>query len=315
MAQRTRLFTLRPLWQKGFQMLTGIHFLLTYKCAFECDHCFVFGSPFAEGTFTLNRVRNVLDEARKLGTIKTIYFEGGEAFLFYPLLLESVRLARDAGFSVGIVTNAYFATTEDDAALWLKPLAELGIADLSISDDAFHFDDEDNSAKRALRAARKLGLPVDSICIDKPTVTTDAPRGKGEPIVGGGVRFRGRAVEKLTEGLPRVDWQEFIECPHEDLENPGRVHIDAYGNVHLCQGLSMGNAWQTPLSTLVQNYDARKHPIVAPLLEDGPALLVKEFNVSHEDGYVDACHLCYSARKALLDRFPEYLAPRQVYRL
>jgi len=30
---------------------------------------------------------------------------------------------------------------------------------------------------------------------------------------------------------------------------------------------------------------------------------------------VDACHLCYRTRQALLERFPEYLAPRQVYGL
>lgn len=294
-------------------MLTGIHFLLTYKCTSECDHCFVFGSPFVEGTFTVHQVQEVLDQARKIGTIKSIYFEGGEAFLFYPLLVESVRLAHDAGFKVGIVTNAYFATTEEDATLWLKPLAELGIADLSVSDDAFHFDEQDNPAKRAICAAQKLGIPVGSICIEQPTIATKTKRKKGEPVVGGGVMFRGRAVEKLTKDLPRVDWREFGECPHEELENPGRVHIDAYGNVHLCQGLTMGNAWQTSLSTLVQNYAARQHPIVALLFEGGPAELARAFNVSHDDGYVDACHLCYSVRKALLDRFPEYLAPKQVY--
>ncbi len=25
--------------------LTGLHLLLTYKCIYECDHCFVWGSP------------------------------------------------------------------------------------------------------------------------------------------------------------------------------------------------------------------------------------------------------------------------------
>ena len=294
-------------------MLTGIHFLLTYKCAFECDHCFVFGSPFAEGTFTLQQVRDVLEQARKIGTVKTIYFEGGEAFLFYPLLLESVRQAREMGFKVGIVTNAYFATTEEDAALWLQPLAELGIADLSISDDAFHFGEQDNSAKRARHAAQKLGLPVGSICIEQPTVATNDARKKGEPVVGGGVMFRGRAVEKLIADLPRVAWDEFAECPHEELEDPGRVHIDAYGNVHLCQGLCIGNAWQTPLSSLVKDYRASAHPIVAPLLQGGPAQLVRAFDLPHEDAYVDACHLCYRARQALIERFPQYLAPRQVY--
>jgi hypothetical protein len=42
---------------------------------------------------------------------------------------------------------------------------------------------------------------------------------------------------------------------------------------------------------------------------------MREFDVPHEDAYVDACHLCYRARQALLDRFPEYLAPRQVFGL
>jgi MoaA/NifB/PqqE/SkfB family radical SAM enzyme len=294
-------------------MLTGIHFLLTYKCTFECDHCFVFGSPFAEGTFTRERIRSILDDAREIGAIEWIYFEGGEPFLFYPLMLEGIRMARDAGFKVGIVTNSYFATTEEDAALWLAPLKELGIADLSISDDAFHSTEEITPAKRAIAAARKLGLTAGSICIEPPTVAANVAREKGAPIVGGGVMFRGRAVEKLTAGLPTRDWEEFTECPHEELVDPRRVHLDPYGNIHLCQGLVMGNAFETPLSSLVKNYDATQHPIVAPLVEGGPALLVKEYNIPHAAGYVDACHLCYEARRALMDRFPQYLAPRQVY--
>ncbi len=294
-------------------MLTGIHFLVSYKCTYECDHCFVFSSPSAEGTITARQIRRALDEAHQIGTIEWIYFEGGEPTLFYPLLLEGVRMARDAGFKVGIVTNAYFATTEDDAALWLKPLSDLGIADLSISDDAFHSDAKETPAKRALATAHTLGLPVGSICIEPPTVAANVVHAKGAPVVGGGVRFRGRAVEKLAAGLPTRDWESFIECPHEDLADPGRVHFDPYGNVHLCQGLSMGNAWQTPLSTLVKNYDVAAHPIAGPLASGGPALLVKEYNLPHDDGYVDACHLCYRARQALMDRFPQYLAPKQVY--
>lgn len=296
-------------------MLTGIHFLLTYQCAFECDHCFVFGSPFAKGTFTLNQVKQVLDQAEKIGTIRSIYFEGGESFLFYPLLIESIKHTRAKKFQVGIVTNAYFATSEEDAALWFAPLRDLGIADLSISDDAFHSDEADSPAKRALRAAKQLGLPTNSICIEKPTIQTRASQPKGAPIVGGGVVFRGRAAEKLTTGLPTQSWDSFTECPHEDLENPGRVHIDAFGNVYLCQGLGMGNAWHTPLSALVKNYRADAHPIARALIDGGPARLAKEYTVPHDAGYVDACHLCYSVRKNLIDRFPDYLAPKQVYGL
>lgn len=295
-------------------MLTGIHFLLSYRCTYECEHCFVFGSPSAEGTFTFEQVQRVLNETVRIGTIRRVYFEGGEAFMYYPLLVESIRKARRLGLEVGLVTNAYFATTEQDAKLWLAPLRELGIADLSISDDSFHSDEEDSPAKRAIAAARAIGLPTASICVDRPTILESPVYGpKGAPIVGGDVMFRGRAAELLTQRLPTQPWDSFTECPHEDLADPGRVHVDCFGNVHLCQGISMGNMWETPLSALISGYHPQVHPIAGPLIMGGPALLVKEYGLARADGYVDACHLCYSARKGLLDRFPQYLAPRQVY--
>ena len=125
-------------------------------CNLKCDHCFVYSSPDARGTFTLKQIRTVLDEATKIGTIKWIYFEGGEPFLFYPLMLEGIKIARRMGFKVGVVTNAYYATSEEDAELWLTPLCESGISDLSISDDSFHYEEEkDNLPKRALAAAKR----------------------------------------------------------------------------------------------------------------------------------------------------------------
>jgi hypothetical protein len=297
-------------------MLRGIHFLLTYACNFECDHCFLYCGPNAEGTFTLKQVKEVLDEAVKTRTIESVYFEGGEPFLFYPLMVEGIKIAHDMGFTTGIVTNTYWATSEEDAQLWLKPLVELELADLSVSDDAFHHGEkEDSPAKRALAAAKRLGMPADSICIEEPTVEMDKEQERGAPVIGGGAMFRGRAAEKLVEGLPRRPWKKLTECPYEDLKDPGRVHLDAFGHVHLCQGLSMGSMWEIPFSTLVQNYDPESHPICGPLLRGGPALLAKEYDVEHEDEYVDECHFCYLLRLALIDRFPQYLAPRQVYGL
>ncbi len=299
-------------------MLTGIHFILSYKCTLECDHCFIYSSPGAKGTFTLNNIKDVLTDAVKIGTIEWIYFEGGEPFLFYPLMVEGIGIAAELGFNVGVVTNAYFATTEDDAVLWLKPLYNLGVSDLSISDDLFHNEEiKDNPARRAYNAAKKLGIPVSSICIEKPVIESgsEAEHGKGAPIIGGDARFRGRAVEKLTRGLPKKPWNEFIECPYENLKEPERVHIDPYGNVHICQGLCMGNVLETPLSVLIRKYKAEEHPICGPLTEGGPALLAKKYNVKHEDNYIDECHLCYTTRLALISRFPQFLAPKQVYGL
>ena len=292
-------------------MLTGIHFLLSYACTNECDHCFVYCSPNAKGTFTLAQIKAILEEIRKIGTVEIVYFEGGEPFLYYPLMLEGIKIAHHMGFNIGVVSNSYWATNPDDAEIWLKPLLQYNITDLSVSDDLFHSEDKpENLAKHSMAAAEKLGFPVDSICLEKPAnqaEETDDPKFD--------VLFKGRAVETLSEDLPTKPWDTFTECPSEDFENPGRVHLDAYGNVHMCQGVLMGNMWEMPLSEIVKNHNGKSHPVCAPLIKGGPAQLAREYNIPHEEQYVDACHLCFLTRIALIDRFPQFLAPRQVYGL
>ncbi len=293
-------------------MLSGIHFLLTYTCTLECEHCFVYGGPRARGTFTLPQIRAVLDELPKVGSVEQVFFEGGEPALYYPLVLEGTRLARARGFKIGMVTNAYWAISDSDAELWLGPLVESGLSSMGVSDDELHYGEKTGErAGRALAAAERLGLAAHAMSTGRPTVEPGPE--DGAPTVGGGVMFRGRAVEKLTPSLPRRPPEEFTKCPHEDLRDPRRVHLDAYGNVHLCQGLCMGNMWRTPLSVLAKNYDAEAHPVCGPLVRGGPAALAVEYGFRHEDGYVDACHLCYLVRRALIETFPQYIAPAQVY--
>ena len=298
-------------------MLTGIHILLTLKCTNECDHCFLHCGPSREATFTIGQLRTLVRQIEELGTITTVYFEGGEPFLFYPLLLEGLRMARAAGFDAGIVTNGYWATSVEDGLHWLRPIRHLRIVDFSVSDDEFHrLDKNDRRAEFARQAAQELGIPTGTICIEPPSVSRQADQGqRGKPVVGGGVLFKGRAAEELTAGLPVRPREELTTCPHEDLLNPERVHVDAYGNVHLCQGLSMGNIWEKPLPDLVRSYDAQKHPIAGPLIRGGPIRLVTEYGLEMSGGYVDECHLCYMARKSLLLRFPQYLAPKEAYGL
>ena len=298
-------------------MLTGVHILLTYQCTFECDHCFLHSSPSSDGTMTLETIQEIFEESLKIGSVRSIFFEGGEPFLYYPLLLEGVKRAHDMGFQVGIVTNSYWAVSEKDAELWLKPLQEAGLDHLTVSDDKFHHGEEEiNAAKRARAAANKLGIKTSSISIKKPASSDESAPGQDEETAAGiPAMFKGRAVEKLTAGLPRRTWDEFNECPHEDLKAPSRVHIDPYGHVHACQGISMGNIFQTPLSSLIKDYDVESNPICAPLAKGGPVALAKEHGVKHDKEFIDACHFCYLTRLELMKSFPDILAPRQVYGL
>ena len=82
-----------------------------------------------------------------------VYYEGGEPFLFYPLMLAGIKISQEMGFKTGVVTNSYWAISDEDAELWLKPLLDSGISDVSVSNDAFHHgEDEVNPATRALAA-------------------------------------------------------------------------------------------------------------------------------------------------------------------
>jgi hypothetical protein len=293
--------------------LNSLHLLLTYQCNFECDHCFVWGSPHQSGTLTLGDLRNILAQAHELGTIEWIYFEGGEPFLYYPILLAAVHQAIAYGFKVGIVTNSYWAIAADDAGEWLKPLAGR-VHDLSVSSDLYHYSEPTSQqAACANLAAEQLGIPAGTIHIAQPDEIGAACSVGRLPEDESSVMYRGRAVEKLAGRAPQHPWSEFTTCPYEDLVEPGRIHVDPLGYLHICQGISIGNLFQQPLSAICEAYQPNAHPIVGPLLDSGPVELVRRYDLPHAESYADACHLCYTARLALRSRFREVLLPDQVY--
>lgn len=293
--------------------IDGLHLLLTYQCNFKCEHCFVWGGPEQYGTMTLDTVGEILRQARDTATIEWIYFEGGEPFLYYALLQRGVEMAARAGFKVGIVSNAYWATAAEDALACLAPFAGL-VQDLSISSDAYHWNDADDRRTRvAQAAAQELGIPLDVISIAPPEATHVAcSRGQIDPGESA-VVFRGRAAQRLTARADKHPIEQFTECPFEDLRDPGRVHLDPLGYVHICQGITLGNLTQRPLHELFDSYDPETHPVTGPLLAGGPAELVRRYGLPCRGNYCDACHLCDTARRALRKRFPEVLAPDQMY--
>lgn len=294
--------------------ITGLHLLQTYKCPFECDHCFLFSRPQAKGTMTIPNIREILNQAKKTPNIEMIFFEGGEPFLYYQTMLWGLRTAKNYGFKTGIVTNAYWATSLEDAKTWLTPISAIGISALSISDDAYHYsENEENLAKHAYEAAQSLNLPVNKITIENPKQHIKETERNRKPVTEGKVQFKGRAVEKLTEGIPTKPWTEFNKCLDENFANQTRVHIDPFGYVHVCQGITIGNINQTPLPKILTDFNPQKHPICAPILQGGPTQLIREYNLEHAEQYVDECHLCYTARLKLRNKFPNILTPDQIY--
>jgi hypothetical protein len=287
--------------------LTGLHVLLTYKCIYECDHCFVWGSPKQSGVFSLDRLDVVLDQAVQLGSIRQIYFEGGETFVYYPILIAAVRRAA-RHFNTAIVTNGYWATSIEEAFSWLSRLAGAGLQRVDFSLDEDHGVGLGVATHPGVIAAHELGLETRPL-----RVTTW--RGGDEPNgdTPGAKPLSGRpAGTDAAADLPRHPWISFTYCPYENLVSPRRLQVDPFGNLHLCQGLVIGNLFESPLPELVAGYVPENHPIVGPLAVGGPAELVRRYRLEPELAYVDACHLCYSSRDVLRARFPPQLRPSQV---
>jgi len=295
--------------------LKGVHLLLTYRCDLECDHCFVWGSPKARGVFNIKQIKNILAEARKLGTVDCVSLEGGEPFLYYPIMIRAVEEAVKLGFRVEVLSNCYWASCPEDAMEWLLPMAKAKDVELSLSSDLYHGESwEIEEVKNAVKAANGLNMKVGILSIKYPKTEAPCPREiEGARVGLYELMYKGRAASELAQEADKKSWREFTECPYENLVDPERVHIDPLGYVHVCQGVSIGNAWQKPLSKIIEEYKPYEDPILEPLIRGGPVAMVEKFVLPHDEFYADACHLCYVARSMLRKKYPSILVPDQMY--
>lgn len=293
--------------------LKSVHFLLTYRCDLECDHCFVWGSPKAKGVFTIRRLRNILEEAKKLGTVDSVSLEGGEPFLYYPIMVKAVKEAVKLGFHVEILSNCYWATCPQDARMWLQSMSR--DVELSLSSDLYHGESWRNEeVENAVKAANGLNMKVEVFSIEYPKAKTVCPTEiEGAKVGLYELMYKGRAACELADKAEKKFWRVYTKCPYEELLDPARVHVDPFGFVHVCQGISMGNTWEKPFSKIIGEYDPYEHPVIEPLVRGGPVALVERFGLPHDPVYADACHLCYAARCLLREKYPDILAPDEMY--
>ena len=207
--------------------LTGLHLLLTYQCNLECDHCFTWGSPWQDGTMTLRDVRQILQQAEELGTVKWVYFEGGEPFLFYAVLLKGILEAASMGFQVGIVSNGYWATDVEDALEWLRPkrlrslfcLCRVGACHAVCYSGARGASVLSSTVERMLRRARTgesygiAGLPVSRSMFH-------VHAGIGAVHRNHDSRYKSKSVTfpRSRRALPEARKQARLECPRDCRE-------------------------------------------------------------------------------------------------
>lgn len=288
--------------------VTCLHLRLTYRCVHECDHCAQWGGPWQSAAMTRAEVERVLDDAAALATVETIRFEGGEPFLYYPVLMEGIRTARRLGFRVEVSTSGAWASDPGTAAEWLVPLAEAGVDWIGIHDDRFRPAGASRGrAAIALQAAERVGIPAS---IQRCAIPSEGEPAKQEERR---LLLRGRGARRLAD---RIGWEDSgprDRCTLENLRSPERLHVDPYGFVLLCPGLAMGSLYWETLRSLLESYAPDWDPIIGPLLRGGPEALAEEYDLPFPERTAGACHSCYLIRSCLRERFPDCLGPPAAY--
>src|SRR5579883_3034626 len=102
-------------------------FFLDYQCNFECAHCSVGSNPRAKMPMKPEVFDSFFAQIRSVPSARILVFTGGETTLRLPQLLRGLTLAREAGLRTRVVSNAWWAKSEDEALTYLRRLKDHGL--------------------------------------------------------------------------------------------------------------------------------------------------------------------------------------------
>jgi pyruvate-formate lyase-activating enzyme len=135
--------------------------LPTYRCSAACQDCCFASDPFVKGEIPLENILNYIDQAARIETMRLIVFSGGEAFLLGKKLDIAVARASQHRLLTRIVTNAYWATSEESALKRLTELKNAGLTELNASTGDYHqLYVPIKNVVNATLAALSIGMPM-----------------------------------------------------------------------------------------------------------------------------------------------------------
>lgn len=139
---------------------SAVCFITTYKCTASCTNCCFQCSPRQKSQLSIDEIKSYLHNAVHLyPSIKILILTGGECFLLGSGLIEIVKFAKFQNLLTRVVTNAYWAYSEEKAEKILQPLVEAGLTEINFSTGDDHLKDIPLiRVKNAILASVKLGL-------------------------------------------------------------------------------------------------------------------------------------------------------------
>jgi hypothetical protein len=315
--------------------------ILSYKCQATCAHCLYNCNPQWSDWMSPEQIRAALKATLVWKQGFQVHITGGEPFLNFPLLLQSVKIAKELEITNYLETNAGWCVREELVENRFRTLYQAGLGAILISCSPFHA--ESIPLERTLLAIRKaleifgrqrvivyLSEWLEQLkAFDQGSTTPletyveiygpqQAGRlfWEGYGLISGG--RSGYRLGHLIEGRPAEAFQG--ECCQREILFAHHSHFDLYGNFisGFCGGLAVGN-WHD-LPDLLNRFQAGDFPeLISILVEKGPyglyTFALNEYKYQPpENGFAGKCHLCVDVRRHLVRQgdFPE-LKPREFY--
>ncbi len=311
---------------------------LLYACTAKCSHC-RFGCT-NEGNAELPDFDTPWTVAKKLKEhfgLDMAVVLGGEPTICSKDTVALLQRLSELGIATRLETNGCWAGSYEEAVAFLTPLKESGTS-IMLSLDGFHdpFIPLQNIV-HAVQACVELGMyvnlempyldigkknhPIDRRTMELYRAIQTQIQGS-IPIYEGGILFIGRAAEVYgdqfaqgkgipTEVCTAVPWWMDSAIDSTDL-----LILEPGGYLTKGCGIAIGNVLEQDPIEMLEQYDARKHPVFSVLMSEGPyglAKMAQEQGYRLKQDYADKCHLCHEARQILKPYFDKLLQPNQHY--
>ncbi|MCL2718858.1 MAG: radical SAM protein [Lachnospiraceae bacterium] len=122
--------------KKIYKSYATLYISITNRCNIKCRHCsdIEMDLPDAKQADVIEWIKQIANSK----SIKRVSFLGGEPFLCFNELINYIKFANSLGLLTTIVTNGYWAQTEEKVDSILRELA--GLDSMIVSSDKYHLE-------------------------------------------------------------------------------------------------------------------------------------------------------------------------------
>ena len=235
-----------------------------------------------------------------------IHFAGGEPFLYYKNMLETAKHGKQCGFSISVVTNGFWAYSEDNARKQISNLVDAGLIRTKLSFDSFHNKYIPvETIRKAIRILKEFDVSIvlRIITTKKHKVDETLRRLSLDDL--DSIEISSSPIVPVGRARMSVNEDEYYLSKNGSIGYCAdflNLTITDSGNVAVCcagselsSSLWLGNVNKTPLNLIVR--DAEWNMLIKKLVHQGPSSFFAFLNEAGlgykiKPSYTNICHAC-----------------------